>query len=438
MYLLYNLIIIISIPFLIPFLLIKLALQKKYRTGIKERIGLIPDEISIKTKGKMVFWVHAVSVGEVTAAIPLINAIKERYPHWVIIISTVTETGNSIARERFPENDVIFFPLDIIFIVKSVIEKINPSLFIFMETEIWPNILYLLSRKNIPSILINGRISSRSFKRYNRIRPFLRKVLERITLFSMQSDRDVEHIVKLGADPEKAIRTGNIKYDQSITKDIDDPNVLRKELNIGEGIDIIIAGSTHEGEEKEILRSYSHLLKKGHKIILIIAPRHLDRIEKIIDLTRIMDIRYIRKSQINRETPSISRGDIIILDTLGELSRYYQIAAIVFVGGSLVPVGGHNILEPAASGKAVIFGPYMDNIAEISEEFKKRGCGIEVSDSSEFTQKAEELLTDKKLLKKIEGDALQLIKENQGVVLTNIELIDKTINSYRLISPDQR
>lgn len=424
MYFIYNLFIYFFFPLILPYLILKSIKRKSTLSGISERFGFYPD---ISIGNKKVIWIHSVSVGEVIASIPLVLELKKRYPDYSLIMSTVTETGRTTAINKIPFlNAVVYFPFDLHFFVKNAINKIKPVVFVMLETEIWPNFLRALKRKNIPVILINGRISDRSYKGYLSVRFFIKEVLKNISAFGMQSADDTERIINMGADKKRVERTGNLKFEHEV-KDVSSDTVkkLKGLLNITEDKNIIIAGSTHRGEDEEIIKAY--LSVKGaipEPPILIIAPRHLDRLPEIEDILRRYNLSFIKKTMIKKEVAS-SKYPVILLDTIGELSALYSIATVVFVGGSLVPVGGHNILEPALYKKPILFGPYMHNFKEIAEGFKNKKAAIEITNSDEMAKEIINILNNPDIGKKLGEKGFSVIIENKGALEKSVRLIGR-------------
>ena len=430
MYFFYNLSIVFLTILISPLLLFKVVTKKKYRMGLKQRLGLLPAGVK-ELQGKRPIWLHAVSVGEVNASLPLIKGIKERYPDIDMIVSTITATGNMTARDKVKETDhIIFFPFDYPWIVKRVVEDINPRLFITMETEIWPNFLKTLRSREIPSLILNGRISNRSFGRYRAARFFMKQVLSCLSFIGMQTERDAERITAIGAEAEKVQVMGNIKFDASIPISERDGNRLKNSLGLLDHEEIMIAGSTHAGEEEKVLEMYRRIKKEHPSFILIIAPRHLERVREIEELVQKSGFLPVRKTSLEKglENSFRENNSVLILDTLGELSGLYRISSLIFVGGSLMPdIGGHNILEPAVCKKPVFFGPYMDNFTEVALTMKREGGGIQIKNESEFFKKADELLRDKKKYAELGIKAYQAIQKNQGALLKSLEAVKKFI-----------
>jgi 3-deoxy-D-manno-octulosonic-acid transferase len=401
MYILYNILLVLLTLLLSPVILFKLITVPKYRGGISQKLGRIRKRVRTVIQGTRPIWVHAVSVGEVMAAHPLIRDLKKKYPNRKLILSTVTVTGNHTAHQRVPEADaVFFFPFDFSWIVHRVIREINPAIVLVAETELWPNFFRELRRADIPSAVINGRISPRSFRNYMKFKKFFGQVFSNVTIFCMQSADDATRIKEIGAPPDKVIVTGNLKFDQKIPANQPSPVPIPKSSKV------ITAGSTHGGEEAVLLDVFRRLREKFPELILIIAPRHPERFDEVEGL--------INKAGYDCQRRTRLKGtikDVLLLDTIGELRAFYGICDIAFVGGSLVKVGGHNLLEPAAMKKPVIFSRYMFNFKE----------------KDELQLKAEKLLSDKDYAWQIGSKAFAVIEANSGATSRTIDAVSKLI-----------
>jgi 3-deoxy-D-manno-octulosonic-acid transferase len=405
-----------------------LLIRRKYRCGFFRKCGLLSLSRVNKTLQSPPVWVHAVSVGEVMAAVPFIKEIKKRYPEVSLLLSTVTETGHFTAQRNAKEADlIIFFPFDFPFIVRRMISKIRPLVFVSLETEIWPNFLRELARQGIKSMIVNGRISSNSFKNYYFFRFFFKKVLSIISHFSMQTPTDAERIIKIGAPPARVMVSGNIKFDQQVPPIApEEKEQICKELKVMENRKIFIAGSTHRGEEEMVIDVYRTLKEKIHDLVLLLAPRHPERFDEVEEILKQTDITYIRQTAL--QAGSIHRSpDVILLDTIGELAKIYSIGTIVFIGGSLVPVGGHNVLEPAVFSKPVIFGKFMGNFSEISRILKDKNAAIQVSDKEEFTKQAIHLLETPEICNQIGSNAFEVVKQNSGAVNKSVDILARIL-----------
>ena len=294
-----------------------------------------------------------------------------------------------------------------------------------VETEFWPNFLREAAARRIPVILVNGRLSTNSFAGYRRLRPFFRRVLASFTLCAMQTDRDVERMIQLGVEPKRVVRTGNLKYDQvAVSAQATAGLISRQDLRLAGGEELFVAGSTHPGEEETLLDCYRRLLDIAPALVLVLAPRHIERAEDVVKAVRSRGFTAVRRTKLpGAGGAPITGPRVIILDTRGELATLYRDATLVFVGGSLVNVGGHNPLEPAAWGKAVVFGPHMDHFAEAAEQFLACGAGVMVRDAHEMTRTMTSLLLDRSRLEAMGKDAYQLVLENQGALARTVASI---------------
>lgn len=405
-----------------PYLIVKL-IKGKYREGLVQRFGFLPRDIRKKLDGKRVIWVHAVSVGETVAASPLVKELKREYPDHTILFSTVTDTGQEMARKIVEEADVyIYFPLDFSFIIRKVLDIVNPELIIIMETELWPNFIRLASQKGIKLVYANGRISDGSFRTYRYLGPYLKDMLRRIDLFCMQSELDASRIISLGADEKKVYNTGNTKLDQDYTElspEVRD-NYLR-EFKVQEGDKIMVIGSTHDNEEEQFIEIYKELKKEYKDLLMILAPRHIERIPEIEEKYQKAGINTIKRTEIEKR-----QGEsVILLDTIGELGKIYSLADLVFVGGSLVEFGGHNILEPAAHGRLVFFGPHMFDFKESARVLLENKAAIQVKDKEELKEKMKAALANYEQFSGYGEMAWNIVQTNKGASRRIITYIEK-------------
>ncbi len=414
--------------FFFPFMAVKMALKGKGRAGIGQRLGFMGDNFKLPSGGKAV-WVHAVSVGETLAAVPIVKSLIDRNPGLAVYFSTVTETGNKVARENLgPDVRVFFYPFDFYAVVKNVVETIRPDVFVVVETEIWPNLLRALSDNGVPALMVNGRISPRSYRGYGRARFFMRRVLAMLTHLNMQTAKDAERIKGLGAPPERVSVVGNVKFDLACRTVKNGAGlVVKGRLGLPDAPLVMVAGSTHEGEDEEVLKAYRAILKVFPDAFLIIAPRHPERLPSVQALLTREGVRYRLKSALQGDT--LTGPGVIILDTMGELAGLYRVGDINFVGGSWVPVGGHNVLEPVAFGKPVFFGPHMHNFAEISAILKDCGVGIEVEDGEALAREAIRLIREPERLDAIGKAAKETLLKNRGALERNVELIEKYLHA---------
>ena len=414
----YDLILVIFSVFYIPYAIF----TGRMHSGIWQRLGYFPWRDLASIIGERPIWVHAVSVGEVIASRPLLRAIRKEFPKKRILLSCITKTGASVARNIKDKDVFLFFPLDLYWIMKRFIRRINPSIFIMLETEIWPNAIQVLSERKTPILMVNGRISDSSFKRYRFIRPFLKGSLQKVTSFCMQSRENARRIEHLGAPSDKVKVTGNLKFDCFVK---DDRGIaasdLLAEAGLKYGEELFIAGSTHKGEDESIIKVYKRLLKNHPGLNFLIAPRHLGSLNEIEAFMRANGLNPIKFSEARSSSGGGPRT--LLLDTMGQLGRLYEIATLVFMGGSLVPRGGHNLLEPASFSKPVLFGPHMANFREMAKLFLDKEAAIMVRDEEDLFVTANRLLKNKDTAIEMGRRAADLIDEKRGAAARAVELI---------------
>lgn len=380
-----------------------------------------------------VLWIHAVSLGEVSAIVPFVTTLHHRCPAVKIIVSTVTETGREAVRQRLTGIAThCFLPLDYPWIVNRFITSLNPIGFLFVETELWPNLLRSLSRRGIPSVIINGRLSSRSFSRYLWVRPFMRQVLSTVALGLLQSGRDERRFVELGALPDRMHRTGNMKFDLAMNGGFaSQPSIQRSAFRLLEDERLLVAGSTHPTEEEILLESYRELIRSFSNVVLLLAPRHIERCDVLARTIRDFGFPPVRRSRLLGGVAQEAVGPrVILLDTRGELAQVYGLAFMAFVGGTLVPVGGHNLLEPPVWGKPVCFGPYTDHCHEIADLLIESGGGIRVRNGQELTETFVKGMQDQDWVSHIGLSVQKVIDDNQGVVERNLAMVAKVIDFH--------
>ncbi|MDY6843421.1 MAG: 3-deoxy-D-manno-octulosonic acid transferase [Thermodesulfobacteriota bacterium] len=429
-FLIYNLLIYVVAIFAFPYLIYIVVSQRKYRASILERLGFIPRDKLQNLGTTRPIWLHAVSVGEVMASLPVIKGLKGTFKDRPLIVSTVTETGNRVAVTKIKEADaIIYFPLDISFVVKKVIKMINPIIFITAETEIWPNFFRQLGKNAIPSLMINGRISPRSYSFYFNLRFFFKRVFKNFSLFSMQSVIDAERIIAIGAPEKRVVVSGNLKYDREVPiLNEEEKAHIKEELGISNGRLIIVAGSTHKGEEEIIIRVLRVLKAQFPNLTIIIAPRKPERFKEVETLLCEEGISMAKRTD-SKGMGIHGSPDVLLLDTIGELSRVYSIADVAFVGGSMVDSGGQNPLEPAAYKKPIIFGRYMFNFYDISDHLVKNGGAIQVHNQEQFEDITKKLLFDKDKRREMGEKAYALLRENKGATHKTLEIISEILNS---------
>jgi len=397
------------------------VLVRKLGKGLKQRFGFLDQSIR-RIEDENIILAHGASVGEVVAMANLIRALEKEFPNFKFVISTLTTTGQAMGRKVIPgASAFIYFPFDFSWVARRLLDTIRPRLFIITETELWPNFIMETKKRGIPVVLANGRISSRSFGKYRVARFFMKEVMRNIDLFIMQSKIDAERIISLGADASRVTVAGNLKFDMGSHI----PSLADLDFEINRTI--FVAGSTHRGEEEIILDVYLEIIKSHPDMVLVLAPRHLERLVEVEKLLSNRNLKSIRRTEFSSKFELNKSSQVILLDTIGELNRFYALARIVFVGGSLVPVGGHNILEPASLGKAVLFGPHMDNFREIANSFISKGGGRVVSNRVELLKNILGLLSNDKELERMGKTAREIVEAHKGASEKSARLIKKLL-----------
>jgi len=391
---LYNFALLAGLVLLAPYYAFRILVTGKYRAGIGQKLGRIPQGLVSSLQGKPRIWVHAVSVGEVTAAAPIVAALRGRLPGACVLLTTGTETGQAMARKLVPQATACaYFPLDLPWVVGPVLSTIAPDIVVLTETELWPNFLRECSRRGIPAVMVNGRISPRSFRRYSRTSFFWKEVLGSVREIGVISGVDADRVRSIGAAPQKVRVMGNAKYD-SLASRVSGEAWSRKAAQLKMTADsrVLVAGSTHEGEEAVVLDVYRGLLRDFPDLQLILVPRHPERGAAVRDLAAQKGHACILMSEIRAGREP--RGEIVVVDAIGELFALYSLATVVYCGGSLVPKGGQNILEPAAWGKVVFYGPSMEDFTDEKALLEDAGAGICVRDGRELLEGVRGILSD--------------------------------------------
>jgi len=428
MILLYDFFFLVFSILYFPYLIIK----GKAHAEFGQRFGFLPEPL--RQHGKKVVWIHAVSVGEVMVAGNFVSRLKNALPEHVIAVSTTTTTGQHAAKRVFDDSVLIFyFPLDFSFIVRKVIHFLKPAIFIMFETEIWPNLITALHSVNVPVILVNGRISDKSYRRYRMIRWLFSKVLKKIGVFCMQTEKDSQRIRDLGAPPENVRVIGNMKYDVDVADEyvLEDIREQKRLLGFGDDQDVLVCGSTHGGEEEIVLKLYSEVLGTNKKLRLLIAPRHVDRVTEVEKVCRKMGFGALRVSDVNDKGVKGHQNEVLVLDTMGILNQMYRIGTVIFVGGSLVSRGGHNLIEPAMFRKPITFGPFMNNFQDMAEKFLKAGAAEMASDGDALKDIIVRLLSDEGKRAEMGRRAYDLVAQSKGAVSKGIEIIKSELENAR-------
>jgi 3-deoxy-D-manno-octulosonic-acid transferase len=434
---LYNALLLAAAAFLVPFYGARMLLTGKYRKSIGPKFGFHPPEAASPMTGAPRIWIHAVSVGEVTAAAPIVAALYSRFPGSCIVLSTSTETGQEIARKLVPAAKAhIYFPLDIPRVVSKVLALVRPDLFVPVETELWPNFIRICRRAGIRIVMANCRLSPRSFRRYHLTRFFWKKILLNLDEAGVISATDAARLAALGMPSERIHILGNAKYDglaarvsPAIEKEIIDL------LGIVPGEEFLVAGSTHAGEETVILDVYRRLLEIRPDFKLILIPRHIERGPAVAELVRqagFTDCITMSEIQAGR---SRREEKVILVDVIGELFKVYSLAAVVFCGGSLVPKGGQNLLEAAAWGKVVFYGPHMEDFRDEQALIEEAGAGITVADGEELFAGIVDILSHPDRLRQKGEAGRQAVTANAGAAERYAALIEEVLSRRPLPIP---
>jgi len=402
----------------LPVLAFKRLRPDGYGRSLGQRLGRLGEGLPREPR----CWIHAVSVGEAATAVPLVEAITRRWPQLGIVMTTVTPTGARIVADRLAGRAVHrYFPIDLPGPVRRVLDAVNPRFFLCMETELWPNLLRALAARGVPSMIANGRISDRSFRRYRLVRFFTARMLAHVRVLAMQSEEDARRIIALGARPERVVVTGNIKSDL-IPPEGGGDALWQRLLGLDDGEPVWVAGSTHRGEEAIVLDVYLHLRARMPTLTLVLAPRHPERVAEVERLVRERRLQPVRRSELPR---SQARGAVIIVDTVGELAQIYRVASVVFVGGSLAPTGGHNMLEPALLRKPVLFGPHTTNFRESAELLLEAEGALVARDGAELEAHMGALLMDAERRRLMGEAAFKAVAGRRGAIKHTLELVER-------------
>ena len=443
MYFIYSLLLGLAFLILLPRFLVDAVRHGKYVAGFRERLGSLSP---LKSNGRPVIWIHCVSVGETQAARPLVRGLRERFPHHLIAISTITLTGQTLAREAFKTDaaKVFYFPFDWRWVVRRTLKAINPDAVLIMETELWPSFLRECKEQRISVAIVNGRLSEKSFRRYRLIRPFMKRVLSSLRLAIMQTEADADRLRALGMDAVKTLVAGNLKFEAGTmpTNELLTAE-FRERFKLNDS-DLILAASTHASEEVIILNSFRQVVSSSKsrtesKPRLMIAPRHPERFTEVADLLKTSGLRWVKRTW--PADASDGEAEVVLLDSIGELNSIYPLATIVFVGGSIANRGGHNILEPAALGASVITGPHTYNFQSIVQTFVEAGAIIQLgtmSDSAAMVELANvisELLADPARRRELGELAQSLVNDNHGATARTLESLNSILSSNPAAPP---
>jgi 3-deoxy-D-manno-octulosonic-acid transferase len=431
MYILYNIILLLAAIVGLPYYLLKMIFTGKYRKSLMPKLGGGQAQILAGLKNESRVWLHAVSVGEVTAAAPIVAALKKIRPEVEIIFSTSTETGQEMAHRLVKDVAAfIYFPLDIPFVVRKIIRMVKPDVFTMVETELWPNFLAVCRSNNIKTLMVNGRISPRSFRKYKLTQFFWERILTNLCAAGMIAGIDAERLKSIGMDSEKIQVLGNAKYDALVAMAAPE---LQKEINLLFGVQknerFFIAGSTHQGEEEVVINVYQELIKRYPDFKLIIVPRHIERTQTVLDILHKHNLDdVITVSEI--KNGKSRRGErIVVVDVIGELFKVYSLATVVFCGGSLAPKGGQNILEAAAWGKVIFYGPSMEDFSEEKELLENAAAGVTIRNAAELLQGIVRALENPEELEQRGARGKAIVAANMGAAARYADLISKHLKN---------
>ena len=430
MQLLYNLAAILVVILIIPVFMIRSIRERGFVERIKQSFGFFPKGALDPVAKKNCIWVHAASVGEIVATSPLIKEFRREFPKSPILVSVVTTSGYEMANRIIKDADsIIYFPLDLPFVSAHVFRKIFPRVFLNVETELWPNFLKAARENHVPVMMVNGRISEKSVKRYKYMFSILNDMIATVKLFAMASPVDAGYVKQLGAPEELVTVTGNTKFDQTYT-DVTDAQRAKilSDMGLTGAKEIFLAGSTHRGEENFVLKAFKAIRENHPQARLVIAPRELLRTREVVALCKAAGFTVGTRTELQKRPPA--NEDIIILDTIGELGQVYSVGDVIYVGGSLISHGGHNILEPAAHGKAIIVGHHMENFKDLHALFKNRNACITVNSSDELSAQVKKLFDEPKERKRLEEETIKIVHENRGASRKSAILLREMLTEY--------
>jgi 3-deoxy-D-manno-octulosonic-acid transferase len=396
----------------------------KYRAGLAERFGRVPVRLH---DPRPTIWVHAVSVGEVLALSGLIRELQQRMPEHRVVISTTTATGQKLARDRFDENNVFYFPIDFDFAIRPYLRALRPELVIVAETEFWPNFLRLTKIAGARVAIVNARISDRSYPRYRLFRSLLLPVLRNVDLFLAQSEEDRRRLLEIGAPAGRVSVSGNLKFDLKPAEEAQILNAFRAAIQREHIGPVLVCGSTVEDEEEVILRAFTVVLKENPQALLVLAPRHPERFKKVSSVAANSGIPLSRRSQWKASQP-LPPG-VFLLDSIGELSSFYSLADIAFIGGSLVPKGGHNILEPAQHGAAIVVGPHTENFRDIVALFRSAEAVI-ITSADRLADAFLNLLADDQRRRDLGARAREILHANSGATARTVAELQSLLDDH--------
>jgi 3-deoxy-D-manno-octulosonic-acid transferase len=416
-----------------PWWLFRMATTEKYRKGLMERLGRVPARLGSRAKraevGGPAIWLHAVSVGEVLAVSRLVEELDRAFPEYRLMISATTQTGHSLARERFGAGRVFYCPLDLPWAVRAYLNTVRPRLLILAETEFWPNMLSGCFRRGIPVAVVNARISDRSWPRYRRLRWLWWPFLSRLSQVLAQSETDADRLIAIGCRTERTVVAGNLKFDVRAAMEVDATRQLK---TLASGLRLIVAGSTLDGEEAALIEAWPRLLETDPRLVLVLAPRHPERFNAVGALLDQSGVSWVKRTgwaaQTAESKERIEPGEIVLLDTIGELASVYSLALVAFIGGSLFPAGGHNPLEPAQFGVPIVIGPHFANFRAITEKLLAYNA-IRIAGKEDLAGALIELLQDRAAARAMGERAREVFGQQAGATSRCVESLRELLSS---------
>lgn len=416
---------LLGFAWLLPFFLYKMATRKRHRAGLLERIGYLQPNPGTRRS----IWVHGVSVGEILGAVCLIERIRTRFPEYDVVISSTTMEGHAIARKRFPDLRVVYFPMDFSIAVRSFFRALRPAAVILVELELWPNFTIYATRAKVPVVIVNGRISSRSFPRYYFFRQIFGKYLSQLRLICAQDETYASRFRRLGVPADMLRVTGTMKYDNvDLASDSLEVRAVREELRLGSSETILLGGSTHDTEEQVLIKTYLELLPEFPGLRLVLAPRHIQRARQVAGVCRELGLKPLLLTEFREGGGRLASDTVLVVDTVGDLKRLYAGAYLVFVGGSLIPHGGQNMIEPAGLGKPVVVGPHTFNFANDVSRLNRVGALTVVENQEQLTTRTRGLLQNPQEAARRGEHGRRMIEAHVGATSRNLAGIEQALN----------
>jgi 3-deoxy-D-manno-octulosonic-acid transferase len=424
----YNVALLAALVAGAPWWLWRMATTPKYREGLRERLGRVPVRLvaGAAAGSRPLIWVHAVSVGEVLAVTRLVKALDAALPGYFVAISTTTRTGQALARERFGANRVFYCPLDLPWVVRAYLNALKPRMLVLAETEFWPNLLNGCFRRGVPVAVVNARISDRSWPRYKMLRQLWKPLLGRVGAVLAQSPADAERLIAIGCAPQRVHVAGNLKFDVRAAEEAEATRLLQAS---SAGLRFVVAGSTLEGEEAALVEAWPKLLHVDAQLAMVLAPRHPERFAAVAALLEKSGNAWVRRSQwAAKSAPSLRPGEIVLLDTIGELASVYSLASVALVGGSLVPAGGHNPLEPAQFGVPIVMGPHYANFVAITDSLRAHDA-VRIAAKEELAAALLSLLSDRASAEAMGARAKKVFEQQAGATERCVAALQALLSS---------